>query len=650
MNKAIVIFFLSVFLVSCHKNEIPSEVRKIIEQTQNEALLKVLIHYGGAKDSLKFKAACFLIANMGNKGFYEGTLIHHYDQIFEIVENKVKLKGKSLSEKEIEEVLNSVVETEPVNSNKVYKKDIDTISYNYLVTVIDLTYSMWKRQPYARHISFEDYLLYVLPYRSAEEPLDNSRETLQKKYYWILDSLKDKTDPVEACKMLNNDLRSWFMYVFELRKYPAMISINNILKGRIGNCADMANLAAASMRSVGIPVAVDMTPLWANRSSGHTWNVVFDKKMKAVPFMGAESNPGEKSRFKETEKPSKIFRLSYKLQNVPIYDNPENIPNFFKREDCIDVTEDYVPVSDVCISILNNPQNKNYAYLCTFNNELWVPITWGNINEGKVEFKKMGRDVLYIPAFCENGNMNICGNPIILNKEGKIKEICMTKNEFQDMKLYRKYPVFPDIEKYIRRMINGKFQGSNNPDFSDAVDLYVIKDMPETHLQEIKINSGLNFRYIRYIGPEDGFSDIAEFEIYGTSNNTLPAKRLIGKIIGKGENNLIYHEAFDGNWDTYFYSKNPGRKEWVGMEFNEPVKITHIKFLPRNDNNSIRVGDTYELFYWDKGWKLKGRQTASGNSITFMHMPKNSLYWLRNRTRGREERIFTYSDGKQIWW
>ena len=650
MNRVLIIFCLIIFLASCHKNEIPPEVQKIMKQTRNEALYKVLNHYSGAKDSLKFKAACFLFANMDNKGFYEGNLIDHYNKIFDIVENKTRSKGKPLSEKEVEAVLDSIVETEPINSVKVYKKDIDVISYNYLVSAIDLTYSMWKRQPYTGHISFDDYMQYVLPYRTMTEPLDNNRELFQKKYSRIVDSLKDKTDPVEACKVINNELKRWFMYIFELRKYPAIISINNIVKGRIGNCSDMANLAVASMRSMGVPTAIDMTPLWANRSAGHTWNVVFDRKMKAIPFMGTESNPGEKSKFRESEKPSKIYRLSYKLQNVPIYDKPENIPGFFKRNDCSDVTEEYVPVTDVSISILNNPKNRNYAYLCTFNNESWVPIAWGNIDEGKVEFKKMGRDVLYIPAFCENDSMKICGNPFIVDKNGIIREICITKSEYQDMNLYRKYPLFLDIEKYIRRMINGKFQGSNNPDFSNAVDLYVIKDMPETYLQEIKINSNVSFKYVRYIGPDDGFSDIAEFEIYGASNNGQEEKKLIGKIIGKGENNLIYNEAFDGKWDTYFYSKNPGRKEWVGMEFNEQVKITRIKFLPRNDNNSIRAGDNYELFYWDGGWKSKGRQNAPGNSITFTHVPKNSLYWLRDRTRGREERIFTFQDNKQIWW
>jgi hypothetical protein len=32
------------------------------------------------------------------------------------------------------------------------------------------------------------------------------------------------------------------------------------------------------------------------------------------------------------------------------------------------------------------------------------------------------------------------------------------------------------------------------------------------------------------------------------------------------------------------------------------------------------------------------------------HVPKNSVLWLRDLTKGREERIFTYENGKQVWW
>jgi len=30
--------------------------------------------------------------------------------------------------------------------------------------------------------------------------------------------------------------------------------------------------------------------------------------------------------------------------------------------------------------------------------------------------------------------------------------------------------------------------------------------------------------------------------------------------------------------------------------------------------------------------------------------PTNALLWLRNHTRGKEERIFTYEEGRQEFW
>jgi hypothetical protein len=33
-----------------------------------------------------------------------------------------------------------------------------------------------------------------------------------------------------------------------------------------------------------------------------------------------------------------------------------------------------------------------------------------------------------------------------------------------------------------------------------------------------------------------------------------------------------------------------------------------------------------------------------------MNMPTNALFWLRDLTKGKEERPFTYENGQQVWW
>ena len=73
--------------------------------------------------------------------------------------------------------------------------------------------------------------------------------------------------------------------------------------------------------------------------------------------------------------------------------------------------------------------------------------------------------------------------------------------------------------------------------------------------------------------------------------------------------------------------------------------------MPRNDDNFIHLGDTYELYYYDKHrkWKSLGRQTAKEMTIYYDNVPEGALLILRNHTRGRQERCFYMKNGEQIF-
>lgn len=87
------------------------------------------------------------------------------------------------------------------------------------------------------------------------------------------------------------------------------------------------------------------------------------------------------------------------------------------------------------------------------------------------------------------------------------------------------------------------------------------------------------------------------------------------------------------------------------MKFKKPVKIGRIRYIPRNDGNCIEIGDKYELMQWREGrWESLGERTATCNALEYERIPSGGLYVLRNLTKGHEERIFTYENGKQIWW
>ena len=70
----------------------------------------------------------------------------------------------------------------------------------------------------------------------------------------------------------------------------------------------------------------------------------------------------------------------------------------------------------------------------------------------------------------------------------------------------------------------------------------------------------------------------------------------------------------------------------------------------RNRDNFIRKGDCYELFYATAGgWTSLGKQVAVSDSLAY-DVPKGALLYLRDHTRGVDDRIFEMVDGKQKLW
>jgi len=65
---------------------------------------------------------------------------------------------------------------------------------------------------------------------------------------------------------------------------------------------------------------------------------------------------------------------------------------------------------------------------------------------------------------------------------------------------------------------------------------------------------------------------------------------------------------------------------------------------------NLTAGKEYELFYWDGGWQSHGKKAAGDQPLQFDNVPGNALYWLVADDSDKEERIFTYSNGRQVWW
>lgn len=93
-------------------------------------------------------------------------------------------------------------------------------------------------------------------------------------------------------------------------------------------------------------------------------------------------------------------------------------------------------------------------------------------------------------------------------------------NTYAGLDLGEKYVItkvgFASRAGWAGRMLLGVFEGANNPDFTDAVPLYMIKETPEDNVMtyaDVDVSRG--FRYVRYVGPNDVRCNVAELKFYG---------------------------------------------------------------------------------------------------------------------------------------
>lgn len=421
----------------------------------------------------------------------------------------------------------------------------------------------------------------------------------------------------------------------------------SLLSGKTGNCRDEANYTVYLCRSLGIPAAVDFTPHWGNRSNSHAWSVVILPDGKATPFyMGCA--PADTVHYYHGYKKPKIFRYRFQLNEQYANDlmHEEEVPSLFNAPKFTDVTDEYYETTDVTRDVPAEYAVKRIAYICVFDNRNWVPVFYGNIRDGKVTFTSMGRNIVYMAAFYEHGQIVPFGEPFLIKGDGTVQTIQRNEKKRTTLKLLRKYPFMGKEDYFNARMSGGRFQGANLPDFSDAKTFYKFEGLTNGNWYEIPVNDEGKYRYLRYIGPMGSHCNINELEFYG-----IDGTKLLGTIIGtEGDPWASKETVFDGDILTGFSGVSPDG-HWVGLKLSVSQQISKFKFIPRNDGNGVEIGDEYELVYWKDGdWSLLGTQVAASNVLTFKNVPSGGLYVLRDKTKGHEERIFTYEKGEQVWW
>lgn len=421
-----------------------------------------------------------------------------------------------------------------------------------------------------------------------------------------------------------------------------------LLKGLSGNCREEGSFAVYLCRSLGIPSAIDFTPNWGNRSQGHTWNVIINPDGKSTPFfMG--SVPGDTAHYSYSYSKAKVFRRRFSINRdmAETFANEDYVPSLFRTLNIIDVTDEYYdnPV-DVVRPVPKKYSDKKVAYICVFDNANWVPVYYGKIKNGKVKFNCMGPDIVYMAALYVNGRFTPFGNPFLVAGDGSVRDICVSKDKSVSMVLKRKFPFLGKFSDINYKMGGGLFQGSNDASFSKATNFYRFEGVTNGNWYDIPIKDANEYKYLRYLGPAGSHCNINELAFYDKNG-----KKLVGEIIGTdGEPKKTKETVFDGDILTGFHALGADG-QWVGVQLDKPSNVGRIRFIARNDGNTIEKGDLYALCYWDNcQWNEVERKIATSDSLTIREVPAGGLYILHNLTKGKEERLFTYENGHQIWW
>ena len=511
-NKTVFIkrlIFLSLFsIVSCNNGAVVlriSSSQKDFDYSKKYA--KVIDHYKDPKDSLKLKALYFILKNLDHQFYLSGAWINSF--------NTAVKYDKNISVNDLLTKSDSISQLIPVKLDTL--RDDGIITSDYLIKNIDRAFETRKNK-WVQDVNFNDFCEYVLPYKIDNEKPETWGMCLETEPYLKSDSLK-KIESIFQATAYVNDRLNWYKGTLDY-DYPVEIGYEIARHVATGTCNSMTRMVCFQTRALGLPVVVDYALTWGNRSEGHSWNSLIYKN-HTYPFDANGPNIGfYKIEFKGTGrmpyKIAKVFRKTFSKQVISlaaIDSSSYPIPDIFYSTRIKDVTEQYVPVSDITLNYWRNFDDK-FAYLSTFNNESWVICQWGMIDGRKITFKKMGRDMVYLPvlysSYRENNKLTPIGNPFILYKNGKIKELKADEDEKQTLIIERKYP--------------------------------------------------------------------------------------------------------------------------------------------DDESNKIFRGDKYELFYWRGSWKSLGSQVAKEDRLYFNNVPKGGLYWVRDLSEGKQERIFTYENGNQIWW
>jgi len=680
LKKVIIAALITGCIYSCKDGDPALNEALRFAGTNASELQKVLDHYSKPADSLKWRAARFLIVNMPYQYGYYGKEIDTFSTMFALIDTLSYVREALTNEDKLH-ICDSFVSRHgwPVegNADKIYDSKI--ITANYLINNIDLAFAAWKHAPWGKKVSFDDFCEYILPYRTRKERAETWRPWFYRKYIRMAAGCLKPEDARSVFDDMNWNLNTSTSFNLKINKYyPFNQSIGDVVKGRIGSCEMTSFFAASAMRAVGLPVGYDYIMHWGSGNNRHnlphlvghfdsliliTNENVQKNTWHLVDFSTEVSDnrhvflPGEVPKglyIQNVTTIPKVYRYTYSQSAVLLNINRQVPQDFispeFRQTNLKDVTKEYITTADVRLPVDSSFNKYKVAYLCVFDPGGWQPVAITDIDRGHIGFEAVGKNIVYLPTVFHDGTHWPVGAPFYVDAAQKMHTIQVDIKKNQQVRLLRKYPMYTYTAYHTEILKGGRFEASNDPGFKKTTVLYTIRNYP-FFVNTVASGSAGKFRYFRYVAPDTARfepDNIAEVQFLDEQGKVLKGRPI-------GINGIPEHEidkAFDNDLASY-YQNSRNRNGWIGIDLGAGVskQVRSIRFCPRNDTNGIIPDNEYELFFWNGDeWTSLGTKVANDYFLDYRDIPSNGLYWLRCNSGGVEERMFTYMNGMQLWW
>lgn len=430
--KTISFYYLLFFLIACN-NQIDKELSFALDhakENRNE-LKKVIKHYQRAEDSLKLRAAIYLIKNMPYNFALDGYFSSPKKGVHRLDFNKITKKS------DIEKYCDSLYLLGYYKESPILY-DSQIISADFLIENIELAFQAWEK-PWAKHISFENFCYYILPYRAQNEIAQNLRKEIMELYLPILDSAKI-SNSLDACNIINERIGKQIKY--GLTGSPFYPTLEETYKTGISTCDGLCNFVTYVMRAVGIPVVTDIT-LWSKGDRGHSWCAVFHED-QFLSFGPAEEpthifiNHLLKTK---ANTPAKVYRKSFHPKQKVYSILDDGYETFVKNPTYHDVTKEYpLKIKTIPISTnINSIDAEGLVYLCVHNYYEWRVLAIGKRSGHNCIFEDVAVDNIFIVADSPDGHsLRYISEPFLLDSAGHITKFVPNKLCTDSISLHKK--------------------------------------------------------------------------------------------------------------------------------------------------------------------------------------------------------------------